>query len=60
MNERLFELIQSQNGLCGLLWSEEDKQEFAELIVFECVKLAVFKGDSSTGRAIKQHFGVEQ
>ena len=60
MNERLFELIQSQNGLCGLLWSEEDKQEFAELIVFECVKLAVFKGDSSTGRAIKQHFGVEE
>ncbi len=37
MNERLFELIQIHNGLCGLLWTEEDKQEFAELIVRECL-----------------------
>ena len=34
--------------------------KFAELIVFECVKLAVFKGDSATGKAIKKHFGVKQ
>jgi hypothetical protein len=39
MNERIFELIQAQNGFCGLLWTEEDKQEFAELIVRECVKI---------------------
>ena len=38
MNERIFELIQSQNGFRGLLWTEEDKQEFAELIVRECMK----------------------
>ena len=35
-------------------------KEFAELIVFECIKLAVFKGDSSTGKAIKEHFGIEE
>jgi hypothetical protein len=34
-------------------------QKFAELIVFECVKIAVFKGDATTGKAIKEHFGVE-
>lgn len=34
------------------------KEKFAELIVFECVKIAVFKGDSATGKAIKEHFGV--
>ena len=27
--------------------------KFGELIVFECIKLAVFKGDSATGKAIK-------
>jgi len=30
------------------------------LIVFECIKLAVFKGDATTGKAIKEHFGVEE
>jgi hypothetical protein len=38
----------------------EELQKFAELIIFECIKLAVFKGDSSTGKAIKEHFGVEE
>ena len=37
-----------------------DKEKFAELIVFECIKLAVFKGDAKTGKAIKEHFGVEE
>jgi hypothetical protein len=35
-------------------------KEFAELIIFECIKLAVFKGDSSTAKAIKDHFGIEK
>ena len=35
-------------------------EKFAELIVFECVKIAVFKGDATTGKAIKEHFGAEQ
>ena len=33
--------------------------KFADLIIFECIKLAVFKGDTETGRAIKEHFKVE-
>ena len=49
-------------------WQHEDVQaikmaqykEFAELIIFECIKLAVFKGDSSTAKAIKDHFGIEK
>jgi hypothetical protein len=38
MNERIFTLIQQQNGNKGLLWTEEDKEEFAELIVRECIE----------------------
>lgn len=41
MNERIFELIQAQNGFCGLLWTEEDKQEFAELIVQDYAKKTI-------------------
>ena len=38
----------------------EIQARFAELIVFECIKIAVFNGDSATGKAIKEHFGVEE
>ena len=38
----------------------EDVEKFARIIVFECIKLAVFKGDRETAKAIKEHFGVEQ
>ena len=38
-------------------WSADDLKKFADLIVFECVKIAVFKGDAATGKAIKEHFG---
>ena len=38
----------------------EDVEKFARIIVFECIKLAVFKGDKETAKAIKEHFGVEQ
>lgn len=31
----------------------------AELIIFECIKIAVLKGDFATVKAIKEHFGVE-
>ena len=34
-------------------------EEFANLILFECIKIAVFKGDKDTGEAIKDHFGVQ-
>ena len=39
---------------------EDELEKFAELILFECIKLAVFKGDSSTAKAIKEHFGVQE
>jgi hypothetical protein len=39
---------------------EKSAEKFAELIVFECIKLSVFKGDATTGKAIKERFGVEE
>ena len=41
MNKRIRELIQLQNGNRGLLWTEEDKEEFAELIVGECIQTLI-------------------
>ena len=38
----------------------EDVEKFARIIVFECIKLAVFKGDKETAKAIKEHFGVKE
>ena len=61
MNERIIELAE-QAGLeynfDPMLWLKHEK--FAELIVRECIKLAVFKGDATTGKVIKEHFGVEE
>ena len=37
----------------------EQIREFAELILFECVKIAVFKGDTETAKEIKEHFGLK-
>ena len=39
---------------------QEDVEKFARIIVFECIKLAIFKGDKETAKAIKEHFGIEQ
>lgn len=36
-----------------------NSQKFANLILFECVKLAVFKGDTATAKAIKEHFDIK-
>jgi len=68
MNERILELIQAQNGFSGLVWTEQDKQEFAELIVKECVRYfnedyqrdfdTLWREDLSKG--IKNHFGVKE
>lgn len=61
MNERIKQLS-IQAGFPE--WSnhaiEFELEQFAELIVWECIKLAVFKGDATTGKAIKEHFGVEE
>jgi len=79
MNERIAKLydqaIVIEDGgdyVCG----ELDIEKFAELIVRECVKVAVFKdsgmvasadvagymaaGRSTASRMIKEHFGVEE
>jgi len=42
------------------IWDSAEFNRFAEMIVFECIKLAVFKGDAKTGKAIKEHFGVKE
>lgn len=34
-------------------------QKLVDLIIFECIKIAVFKGDKETAKAIKEQFGVE-
>ena len=65
MNKRIKELAEQATTYIdpsandGVCW-DFDKEKFAELIVFECIKLAVFKGDASTGKAIKEHFGVKE
>ena len=67
MNNDLIKEFARQAGF-KVNWQHEDVQEikmaqykeFAELIIFECIKLAVFKGDSSTAKAIKEHFGVKE
>jgi len=57
MNERI-RLLAEQ---CHHRYSEHniDLEKFADLIMFECIKLAVFKGDKATAQAIKEHFEVK-
>jgi hypothetical protein len=63
MNEQIKQLwSEAAESTIGDSWEEQTKflEKFAELIVFECIKIAVFKGDSATGKAIKEWFGVEE
>lgn len=64
MNEQLKELAKqagsSWDGKYHWFVSAPVMEKFAELILFECIKIAVFKGDAATGRAIKEHFGVPE
>ena len=42
-------------------WSaryDTELEKFANIIIFECFKLAVFNGNHATAEAIKEHFGV--
>lgn len=75
MNERIRELaFKAANGILSFDaegdWhlSESEAEKFAELIVRECIKLAVpedsyrdewFKAKCDVMDRIKQHFGVE-
>ena len=57
MNENLKQLaISAQVEHCV---SHVRLEQFANLILFECIKLAVFKGDKETAKAIKEHFQLE-
>jgi hypothetical protein len=79
MNERIKELWEeAAKTTQGDSWQEQTKfmQKFAELIVQECVHVAVFKDDgmistadvagymaagrASAAKIIKEHFGVEE
>ncbi len=71
MNERIKLLAEEANcNIDGMGYGEGNLEQFAELIVRECAKIAsnadledVDGGDSAVLRAaseqIKQHFGVE-
>lgn len=69
MNERIVELIENQNGHRGLLWTEEDKEEFAELLITESIGVLNkrYMGDNNREdfevrrcvEDLKKHFGVE-
>lgn len=62
MNKLIFELIQLQNGNRGLLWTEEDKEEFAELIVrevFAKIEDERFEVYQPVKESVMKHFGVE-
>ncbi len=37
-----------------------DPEKFAKMIIFECIKIAVFNGNNETGRQIKEFFEVTE
>ena len=61
MNERIQELIYNFNNEVGVMWANEDKLKFAELIVRECSRVAKLKiGHNKVCDAIEQHFGLDK
>ena len=63
MNKRIRKMIQLQNSNRGLLWTEEDKEEFSELIIRECIQLCDqvdYVGADECMDNIKQYFGIEE
>ena len=61
VSERIKELIkQVGTDVSGKWMNVDNSEKFANLILFECIKIAVFKGDKDTGKAIKDHFGVDK
>lgn len=63
MNNRIFKIIQDLNGRVGLQWTEADKEELAELIVRECIRVSMkaagLDAEYEAWYLIKEHFGVE-
>ena len=76
MNERIVKLISEadayastivekytpDNGQVSYLWEDAFRKKFAELIVKECADIATnrYQRLMDGGKAIKQHFGVEE
>lgn len=57
MNERIQQLMLEAGYAAPELAGRANK--LVELILFECIKLAVFKGDKATAQAIKEHFEIK-
>ena len=36
-----------------------DPEKFADMIIFECTKIAAFNGNLKTARQINEHFGIK-
>ena len=58
MNEQIKLFAEQARLLTGWPVGEVEYQKFAELLIFECVKIAVFNGNHVTAVAIKEKFGV--
>lgn len=58
MNEQIKLFAEQARLLTGWPVGEVEYQKFAELLIFECIKIAVFNGNHVTAVAIKEKFGV--
>ncbi len=58
MNEQIKLFAEQARLLTGWPVGEVEYQKFAELLIFECMKIAVFNGNHVTAVAIKEKFGV--
>tara|TARA_B110000503_G_scaffold5456_1_gene7513 strand:- start:302 stop:505 length:204 start_codon:yes stop_codon:yes gene_type:complete len=65
MNERIKQLAEQATIVTENFYDSEhgyythrefDKEKFADLILFECINLAVLRGDKETADAIKNTF----
>jgi len=58
VNEQIKLFAEQARLLTGWPVGEVEYQKFAELLIFECMKIAVFNGNHATAVAIKEKFGV--
>lgn len=50
---KLMELVEEQNKVRGLLWTEDDKEEFATIVAQECIRTAFrFQRNPTWGCAV--------
>ena len=67
MNERIKQLLneatssheQEHDKSKVMTVSDKEMKKFAELILFECIKIVVFNGNHATAEMIKEHFEVD-